>query len=416
MNTNSETNSTVTSRLFWLGVVGPLAAISIGVDGGDIFQILAVDNLELDPRAIGIALGLGTLSVPLQIWAARIPLHRARHNIRIFLSLMGTMALATGALVAFATPGSLVAGLVLVIAVLAEIAVSVLFATAWQPLISYTLSAKQRQFVNGQGRATAGLAVLVSVILFGQLDRPGRALFLVFVGLAAFVVAWMLRVLPAPPSPVGPPDPAGQHDDLQTSQLEQRAALKNIYLALPASALASWPLFVTYAALVLWPTVNLGYLGAALAVGSIGASAAWSDPGDRLIPVIRLAAVVVAVCSAALAAIDGPIETDTSGAVLLAILAVGAAGTTTIRIGIMELLHRRVNTENSVKVMTMVDVIGSTTFQAGFFVAGFLIASSVDSTNRLDPYQTWILATALVMLAAVARLRPDPFERAQPIN
>ncbi len=406
MNASSETNSTVTSRLFWLGVVGPLTAISIGVDGGDIFQILAVENLELDPRAIGVALGLGTLSVPLQIWAARIPLHRARHNIRIFLWLMGSMAVATGALVAFAPPGSLVAGLVLVIAILAEIAVSVLFATAWQPLISYTLSTKQRQFIIGQGRATTGLAILGSVLLFGQLDRSGRAVFLVFVGLAAFVVAWMLRVLPAAPASAEPSDLAGQPDDLRPGEVEQRAALMNIYLALPASALASWPLFVTYSALVLWPTVNLGYLGAALAVGSIGASAAWRDPGDRLITVIRSGAVVVAVCSAALAAIDGPIETDTSGAILFAILAVGSAGTAVIRIGIMELLHRRVNTENSVKVMTMVDVIGSTTFQAGFFVAGFLIAASVDSTSRLDPYQIWILATAVVMLAAIARLRP----------
>ena len=123
----------IKQRLFAVGIVGFLSALSIGVDGHPIFQILAVESLGLGPRAIGIALGLGTLSIPVQIWAARIPLSRARHNVRLFLWTMGLMALGTAALVAVAEPGSWVAGLALVVAIAAEISVSVLMATAWQP-------------------------------------------------------------------------------------------------------------------------------------------------------------------------------------------------------------------------------------------------------------------------------------------
>lgn len=397
-----------------MGVIAPLAAVSVGVDGSDIFQILAVDNLELDPRAIGIALGLGTLSIPLQIWAARIPLHRARHNIRIFLFSMGIMAITTGALVAFAPPASPMAGVVLVIAVVAEIAVSVLLATAWQPVISYVLSQRQRQLINAQGRATTGTVLFVSVLLFGYLDQTGRALFLVAVGLAAMTMSWLLRVLPPPRDrPIGDltGEPAisqqgsGDGPD-EAAASTGSAALSDLYLVLSASALTSWPLLIAYARFVQWPTGNLGILGAAFALGSIIASASWRDPGHRLVTVIRVGAIVVAICSVGIVAIGGPIESTTAGVILLAVVTIGAAARSTMRVGIMELAHRRITAANSVRVMTLFDVVGSTTFQLGFFVAGFLISASTGSTAAVDAYQLWLLLTAVYLMVAVFRLRP----------
>ena len=398
-------SQTVKWRLFWLGVVAPLAAVSVGVDGGDIFQILAVEDLELDPRAVGIALGLGTLSVPIQIWAVRIPLTNARHNLRWFLLSLGVMAIATGLLVAFAPPGSLIAGLALVIAILAEIAVSVLLATAWQPVISYTLTVEQRQFINGQGRAFTGLAMMVSVALFGQFDQTGRALFLAAVGLAAFATAAGLRILPPPPDrPTD--DSTDERQRVQTRNAKpDPGGITNLYVTMPATALVGWPLLVTYAGLVLWPDGNLGLLGAALAGGSIAASALWRDPDRRLLLVIRAAAVVVAISTVGLVAIKAPIESTEAVIALLAVVAVGSAARTTMRTGVMELAHRRITTDSSVRVMTMIDVIGSTTSQLGLFVAGFLIAASTSATAGLDPYELWILATTVVLLIAVARLR-----------
>jgi hypothetical protein len=394
----------ITRRLFLLGIIGPLTGVSIGVDGGDIFQIVAAETLELDPRAVGGALLFGALSIPVQIWAARIPLARARHNIRIYLVLMGAMALASSLLVAAAPPGSWIAGLVLVIAVLAEIAVSVLFATSWQPLISYTLSVDQRQFVNGRGRASAGVALLGGAVLVGHLDQAGRALFLAGLAVVSVVVAWSLRVLPPPPPPGGRPVDAG---GTAATHGRDGGSLTNVFISLPAMAFASWPLLVSYAAVVLGPGGNLGLLAGAMALGGVVASALWRDPGPHLVPLIRLAALVVAVCSAAIVAL-GSVWPDAVAAALLVTVAVGTAARTTMRTAVMELAHRRIDTSNSVRVMTMIDVVGSTAFQVGAFLAGFLIAASADAGGPIDPYEIWLLVTAAGLLVAAARFRASP--------
>jgi hypothetical protein len=427
-------------RLLLLGVTSPLIGVSIGVDGGDIFQMLAVETLALDPRAVGTALLFGALSIPIQIWAARIPLERARHNIRIFILAMGAMALISSILVLTATPGSGIAGTVLIIAVVAEIAVSVLFATAHQPIISYTLTVDQRQFINGPARAVAGLVILLSAVVFGQLPDTGRAVFLAALSVAALAVGWSLRILPPPPATgsdteSGPADTdtgtsetgseivdagratdptPGQQNDASTGTGD--GSLTNVFLALPAAAFASWPLLISYAAVTLLPEGNLGLLAGAMMLGSVVASALWRDPGHRLIPIIRAAAAVVAICSIIIVALDGP---DRRPAVITLFVAitVGAAARTTLRAGIMELAHRRIDTTNSVRVMTMIDVVGSTSFQVGAFVAGFLIAASRNPANTLDLntgvgsldlYELWLLATAVILVLVATRFRARP--------
>jgi hypothetical protein len=168
-------------------------------------------------------------------------------------------------------------------------------------------------------------------------------------------------------------------------------------------------LLLTWVALVLWPTVNLGVLGAALSIGSIVSSALWRDPGDRLFFVLRAAALGTAVCSVGIALVPRPIESfGPVGALVMALIVVGSASRSVVNIGLMELAHRRVDSRNSVRVMTMFDVIGSTSFQLGFFVAGFLIAASRTDSASLDPYQWWLVATGVVFAIAVARLRPQP--------
>ena len=360
-------------RFLALGAVAPVTALAIGVDGGAVFQILAIEELALDPRSVGIALGLGTLSIPLQLWAVRIPLEQARRNLRIHVVALGMMAVITAALVWFAAPGSLVAGLALVIAVLAEISVSVLYATSLQPLVSYSLSTAERQTMLGIGRATTGAVLLLSVLLFGQLGTGSRTVFLGTLGLVSFALAWSLHVLPHPRTDRDDPSVA----DGRPQEGASWAGFGRLFVALTASALAGWPLLLTWVALVLWPTVNLGVLGAALSIGSIVSSALWRDPGDRIFVVLRTAAVGTAVCSIGVAVIPRPIDSfGLLGALVMALIVVGSASRSIVNIGLMELAHRRVDSRNSVRVMTMFDVIGSTSFQLGFFLAGFLIAAS----------------------------------------
>ena len=410
-------------RLFAVGLVGFLSALSIGVDGHPIFQILAVESLGLGPRAIGIALGLGTLSIPVQIWAARIPLRHARRNVRLFLWSMGAMALSTAALLAFADPGSWVAGLALVIAVVAEISVSVLLATAWQPLISYSLSPVQRAFMLGPAAAIRGLVILGSTVLVGVLDDTGRAVFLVILGVAVIVVAETLRTLPAPPDQAGT-DPEAPSDLVTAARspatppgtLPEKAPLPDgvimLYIMTAALALGRWPLLVTYAAVTLWPTGNLGFLGAALAAGSIAASMLWRDPGRHVLTAIRVGVVLTALCTMGLVSIDGPISSTAGAALLFALAATGSAARNVTGTASMELVHRRIDTTNSVRVMTMLDVIGSTTSQLNMFVAGFLIAATASAAPftfaGLDIFQLWILVMAVVEVLTASRLRLRP--------
>lgn len=394
-----RSSARLTRRLVLLGTIAPLAAISIGVDGGEIFQIIAIDSLGLDPRLIGLALGLGTLSVPLQLWAARMPLERTKRNIRLHLALLGTMTAVTALLIAVAEPGSRLAAAALVVAVLAEVAVSVLLATSWQPIISYVLTPRQRVFVLGQGRAVTGVVLLVSVFTFGQLDRTGRVTFLLALTLACWLLAAALRVLPEPTAP----KPANM-----TETTAYTPEIRGVLLAIGASALAGWPLLFTYIALVLWPEGNLGVLGAALAVGGIIASSLWRDPGGHIGRVLRLGAIGFAACSAAIAVYPEPRDERSLGVLLVVVLVLGSAARSLIRTALVEELHRRVDVQNSVRVMTMMDVIGSSTFQLGFFVAGFLIGSSEGSAATIDAFQVWLLATSAVLIWAIWRM---PVER-----
>lgn len=59
-------------RLVTVALSLPTIGSALGINGGDLFQIVALENLGLDARVIGIGLGLGALSVPVQLWAARL--------------------------------------------------------------------------------------------------------------------------------------------------------------------------------------------------------------------------------------------------------------------------------------------------------------------------------------------------------
>ncbi len=401
IDSGSETDaSNITWWLILVGTVAPLAAVSVGVDGGEIFQILAIDSLQLSPKLIGIALGLGTLSIPLQIWAAGMPIERAAANLRIHLVLSGVMTGATAVLVQVAKAGSTLASTVLAIAILAELAVSVLLATSWQPIISYVLSAQQRAFLLGPGRAISGMVLLGSVFVFGQLDRTGRSAFLLALALACWALCWGLRVLPKP-----------ERESTELTATGGSAptddAFRRLFFAFAASALAGWPLLLTYVALVLWPGANLGVLGASLALGGTAASAMWRDPGPRLLWVIRASVFVFVCASLAIATFPGPVESTIATVWLLVVMAVGSATRSLIRTGINEVAHRLVDQRSAVKVMTMIDVVGSTTFQLGFFVVGFLISASEASAAALDPFQLWLIATSACLVWAISRLSRD---------
>ena len=138
-------------RLLVVALVVPSLGSGLGIDGGDLFQILAVENLGLDARTIGIGLGFCTLTVPVQLWAARLTLGRSRQRLVAFLVGDAVLCWILALLVVTATPGSGLATSALAVAVVAEISLSVLYATAWQPLLSLVLGAADRQRIMPKG-------------------------------------------------------------------------------------------------------------------------------------------------------------------------------------------------------------------------------------------------------------------------
>jgi len=379
----------------------PALKSAVGVDGGAIFQILATEDLGIDPRAIGIAFAMGVVSVPIQLLAARLPLWRARRQLQIFLALAAIQCWVLALLVAFNVAGEQVALVALGVTVVAEISVSVLYAPAWQPLLRYALTSEHRQAVNSRTRAAGGLLVAATVILFGAAGGVLRTSILVLVGAIAGLLATAASRLPAPAGP--------DRREVDAPSIRPRSAplppqLRSIYIVLGLSGLAAtWPLFLVYAHDVLWPTANLGLLGALQLGGALLAAAIWRTTDADLASRASRACGLVLTAIVALAAVRAPVTTRLEEITTVVALAAGAASAATIALSLLEDVHRQVDDETSVKALTILDVIESTSLQVGLLMGGFLISASAGRAEwLLDPYRLYLLTITILMSLALA--------------
>ncbi len=275
--------------------------------------------------------------------------------------------------------------------------------------MSYTLSAVERQQLNTRVRAIGGGLVAVSVLVFAALGQTARVGFLTMVGLVAVWLAVGLRRIAAPDRPDLAAAPAASSPDKHRVPIPMRW----IYLVFALVGLASWPLLLLYVHLVLWPTANLGVVGALQVSGTLAASLAWRPTDLNVTARARAGGVALVAAGAGLAGLRLPIETRAEMAAVLSlvvVVVVAAAATTTIRIALLELAHRSIDESSSVRVFTLLDVVGSTSLQLGLFVGGLLVASSSDASNWVvDPCRIYLVAGALAALAAIAaivKLRP----------
>lgn len=394
-------------------ILTPLATASLGVDGGPIFQILAIENLGLSATAIGIAFGLGVASVPIQIFAARIPIERARRNMQLFLVVAALQAWLLAFLVGVGATGGL-AAVALGVTVTAEISVSVLFATAWQPLLASGLDTHERQRLNSTWPAVARGVLAGAMVLFAALDGGGRATFLVIVGALAIATALRLNAIDAPrPDRHGGSEPAESATSATTLAPASRAVLV-VFAAINIGAI---PLWLIYLDKVLWPTANLGAIAAVQTVASMAALLAWrSTDGD----VIRRALVGAGINLAAvisIAALNGPVQSTAQQAVLVGATVAMAAGVTTARLAMLEAAHRIITPATTVRAFTLLDVVASTSLQAGLLVSGFLITASANAqTSLTDPYRAFVLIATTTTIPAILWFKRTSRRNAAPGN
>lgn len=402
VHTDESPGDATRSNSMWkfvpVTILVPLLGAVLGIDGGPIFQIIAVENLRLSPAAIGTAFGLGLLSLPFQLWAARLPLARARRNVQLFLVIAAVQSWTLAALVGFRVTGP-AASTALVITVTAEIALSVLFATAWQPLLSARLGSSDRQRLNTFWPATARGLLAGSLVVFSALTGDGRAWFLVLVGVLPLAAAVALRnVEPLPPGETGTETEPGKVA-VTTAPVSLPAAMRMILLVFGALNLGALPLWLVYLDEVLWPTANLGVVGALQTVASVAALLAWRPTDGSLTNRAQVAAGVTLVGSVGLLFVHAPVATRAAETVVLVVTVLMAAGATTVRVAMLESAHRIVTGATSVRSFTMLDVVASTSLQLGLFVGGLLITAS--TPGSIDVYRAFVIATTVVAVVVV---------------
>ena len=397
---------TTTERFSYFAfvVLLPLLGASLAVNGSAVFQIIAIEELGLTSRQVGLAVGLGAISIPFQVWATRVPLSLAHRNLRVYVFAMSAMSLVMAWLITGPGSTTFVVASVMVIAVLAELAVSVLFATSFQPLLSTTVDPQFRQQLNAQGRAAGGLLAIGFVIVVGWASTNGRVGILI--GLAV-----MGAMLTPAISKLRRPDPGSELESSPRDQSATEPNLRWIFVAIGISVIPAWPFFVTYAADAFWPEANLGLIGAALVIGGLGAAALWRPAVSGLLRRARIGAIALLFCALALVPLNAPLTGAANEAAAFGILIAATASGAVVRMSLLEMAHARSDASTSVAVLTRLDVIGSTCMQLGFLAAGFLIELSVDSRWTADPFQLSLIGGGALLVAAISQIRDEPSDR-----
>ncbi len=385
----------------------PLLGASLGIDGGPIFQILAVEDLGLSPAAIGIAFGLGVVSLPIQLFASRMPLHRARRNTQLFLMFAAAQAWGLAVLVGLGITGGF-ASMALAITVTAEIALSVLFATAWQPLLSQSVDTTQRQRLNATWPAVARGLLAALLVLFAALGGSGRAVFLGLVGVIAVVCAVGLQRVPdAPAAPQ-----AKTADAKPGVRVPLSKTTRSIMIVFAAANIGALPLWLVYLDTVLWPEANLGLVAAVQTAASMIALLAWRPTEGDLTGRALVAAIILLGAAVSIPLVGDSVDTwGSQTGVFAATAVIGSAGTT-LKVAMLETAHRTVNAANTVRAFTMLDVVASTSLQAGLLASGLLIAASTTNTWPIDPYLCFVIGGSVAAVVAV-RLATTPFSRTE---
>ncbi|WP_026530797.1 hypothetical protein [Haematomicrobium sanguinis] len=386
------------SRFVPVALSKPALAAALGIDGGAIFQILAVENLGLSPSAIGIAFGLGLLSLPLQLWAARMPLRLGRRNVQVFLMLAAIQSLLLAWLVAIEATGGL-AATALVVTVTAEVAISVLFVTAWQPLLSTRTQTRDRQRINA-GWTALGRGLLAGLlIVFSATEVIGRSLLLVALALLAIGVAVSFGRIAV--TDLDTRSPPAKPSKKRPARLTP--AMWWVLGSFAALNLGALPLWLVYLSEVMWTTANLGAIGAIQTVASIAALLAWRPTKDDLGRRATIGVLLVLAGSIALVGVGNTAENIGEQISIVLVTIVMTFGMMYASLALLEMAHRLLeNQQGVVRAFTLIDVVDSSALQLGLFIGGLLVSLSSHTLTSV-PYVAFVVVMSVLAFASVWR-------------
>jgi hypothetical protein len=227
--------------------------------------------------------------------------------------------------------------------------------------------------------------------------------FLILIGIAAVAAAAGLRRVPGPRVDG---DARREEDGSIPGDRPRPDSHRLLFVVLGLVNFGAMPLWLVYLDAVLWRDGSLGVVAAVQIAAVMVAMLAWR-PTERDVTGRALAAAVITLAGTGLvAAVPGPDPDLTGQALLLIATALTAIGATTANLALLEIAHRSVDNRTAVRTFTLLDVVESTSLQAGLAVAGFLIAASTSTGSwPIDPYQLLVIGAALTTLVASLQLR-----------
>ena len=384
------------SRFVPVALTKPVLAAALGIDGGVIFQILAVENLGLSPAAIGTAFGLGLISLPFQLWAGRMPLRLAKRNVQIFLVLAAIQSAFLAWLLAVGATGGF-AATALVVTVTAEVTISVLYVTAWQPLLSTRVTTRDRQRINAGWNALGRGLLAGFLIVFSAVEVTGRALLLVVLSLIAIGAAASLRRITV----VDPRILATSQRQPLKKPLRLSSGMWWILLSFTTLNLGALPLWLVYLSQVMWPTANLGVIGAIQTISIVAALIAWRTTDGALGRRAIIGVLLTLGGSVALLGVGRVADSAGERTAVLIVTVVMTFGMMYASLALLEMAHRLVlEQDHVVRVFTLLDVVDSSSLQLGLFVGGLL---ATWSAGVLDwtPYVAFVVTMSALAVVSV---------------
>jgi hypothetical protein len=182
--------------------------------------------------------------------------------------------------------------------------------------------------------------------------------------------------------------------------------MRLVFVAVALVGPASWPLFLVHAEQALWPSANLGLLGAVQFCGALLAAATWRPTAAGVGGRAVRAGVLLALCGAAVLAVQAPVDGTAEAVVVVATLGLAAAARAVVLMALLETVHRLVGPDTSVRALVILDVVGSTCMQLALAGAGFVIALGADHPSwPVDPYRLAVAVAAVVLVVLLVAVR-----------